>query len=412
MACTPLLSEEDLYRFRTKQCLRLAKGLCEFGLDRCQYSHSAEWIRRCPYYISLPSYLRYIPVACPYFIKNKNETEEDIEKRNMILKNCVHLTNKDGSVNNKFYKYIEETNINNCPLGVECPLAHSIDEIDYHPLVYKTKRCENYMHANCNKYYCNNLHGLAEQRKIKEYFIPYSNKIDIPAYPNVTIKFPYLFDLNISDMNNENSGSFIRTQELTDNSSKGNLIDLTNMTNMKNDDNIGISSKNNIQDIYEKEFSKNNSQSINDSQNKYNTFEQCTENIFMNNSYCEILNHIFKKNLQITKNKITCENATQRSFNDMEKYYTKNSSDNVDLDFIRNLNGNYLNADNKIETYDDVLNMLSHILCLLYFTSDSRAHATFDTYAHKLAKQLNFESRKRKEMSIPKYLNYNMKEMI
>nr|SPJ13447.1 zinc finger protein, putative [Plasmodium sp. DRC-Itaito] len=537
MACTPLLSEEDLYRFRTKQCLRLAKGLCEFGLDRCQYSHSAEWIRRCPYYISLPSYLRYIPVACPYFIKNKNETEEDKEKRNLILKNCVHLTNKDGSVNNKFYKYIEETNINKCPLGVECPLAHSIDEIDYHPLVYKTKRCENYMHANCNKYYCNNLHGLAEQRKIKEYFIPYSNKIDIPAYPNVTIvnkiqygsfkgqtqlsnnqkkmntdfnfhsrnfnypckmingknykhidlkynsinlpcaqrytlqeqhinqpkryttsnlmnmqpshhnfsfsyenqlknkkknsifsylnnfddkftlylhilkKFPYLFDLNISDMNNDNSVSFIRTQELSDNSSKGDVIGLTNIAN---DDNIGISSKNNnnIQDIYEKEFSKNHSQNINDSQNKYNTFEQCTENIFMNNSYYEILNHIFKKNLQITKNKITCENATQRSFNDMEKHYTQNSSDNVDLDFIRNLNGNYINADNKIETYDDVLNMLSHILCLLYFTSDSRAHATFDAYAHKLAKQLNCESRKRKEMPMPKYLNYNMKEMI
>ncbi|CRG93405.1 zinc finger protein, putative [Plasmodium gallinaceum] len=512
MACTPLLSEEDLYRFRTKQCLRLAKGLCEFGLDRCQYSHSTEWIRRCPYYISLPSYLRYIPVSCPYFIKNNNE-EEDKEKRDNILRNCVFLTNKDGSVNNKFYKYIEETNINKCPLGVECPLAHSIDEIDYHPLVYKTKRCEDYKQANCNRYYCPNLHGLAEQRKIKEYFIPFSNKIDIPPYPNVTIvnkiqygsfkgqnqilnnkkklsqnfnsssldysysynlinektnksfdfksssinlpyqenkifeknmndvkrnttpacydslmsyestlkkkkkknsvfsylnnfdnkytlylhilkKFPYLFDLNISDMNSNNSLSSFITTELSDHS----MLDNEKGKYCASD----IISNNNSSENCNNESINANNLTKNSLDTKDDTLEKKTEKIFLNNTYYDILNHIFMKNLEITKEKIKYENDVE--INLIDTYNCPNSqSDDADYEFFTKCANQTINSQKKVETYDSFLNLLSYILCLLYFTTNSNTHSSFDMYAHKLAKHLHCVCRKMKDAATANY---------
>ncbi|CRG98901.1 zinc finger protein, putative [Plasmodium relictum] len=520
MACTPLLSEDDLYRFRTKQCLRLAKGLCEFGLDRCQYSHSTEWIRRCPYYISLPSYLRYIPVSCPYFIKNNNDNEEDKEKRNNILRNCVFLTNKDGSVNNKFYKYIEETNINKCPLGVECPLAHSIDEIDYHPLVYKTKRCENYKQANCNRYYCPNLHGLAEQRKIKEYFIPFSNKIDIPPYPNVTIvskiqygsfkgqnqilnskkklsqnfisssldysyspnllneksnrtfdfksssislpyqennifekntndikrntttacygssmsyestlkkkknsifsylnnfdnkftlylhilkKFPYLFDLNISDMNSNNSSISCNKTELSSHLVFDNEKDKCCVSDITDNNN-------NVENFTNESINENNS--CKDVMNTTNdTLEKKTEKIFLNNTYYDILNHIFKKNLEITKEKIKYEDNVEMNLIDADNH-PNSPTDDTDYELFTKYASQTLNSQKKIETYDSVLNLLSYVLCLLYFTTNSSTHSSFDIYAHKLAKHLHCVCRKMKDTATANYVNYNLEELI
>ncbi|SOV83744.1 zinc finger protein, putative [Plasmodium sp. gorilla clade G3] len=152
MVYATLLSEEDLSRFRTKQCKRLLNGGCNFGLDRCQYSHNEFWNRRCPFYLSDSSFIRYITVMCP-----------DVETRG------------DGSINSL------------CLRGGECPFAHSTEEILYHPLFYKTKRCEDYKKGSCNTYYCPFIHGLAETRVPGTYKLPFTNGIDIPNIPNVII---------------------------------------------------------------------------------------------------------------------------------------------------------------------------------------------------------------------------------
>ncbi|SBT74993.1 zinc finger protein, putative [Plasmodium malariae] len=590
MACSPLLSEEDLYRFRTKQCLRLAKGMCKFGVDRCQYSHNAEWIRRSPYYISLPSYLRYIPVSCPFFIKNvnNNNNEQDKEKKNTIIKNSVFLTNKDGSVNNNFYKYIEETNIHKCPLGVECPLAHSKDEIEYHPLVYKTKRCENYKHANCNRYYCPNLHGLAEQRKIKQYFIPFSNKIHIPHYPNVTIvnkiqygsfkgqnqinstdkkdiiirpfnscsydfhfmhvseresnidesmkygvnssimenikhnmlksstnnnkgqvnsyntsdsynrkeeyrivpkcggkdrkikdfksnsinvpcdeknivktrgtsystgypiwcsyilknngnsfskkkkknsifsylnnydddksklylhilnKFPYLFNLNVTDINSNSSYlGPVNTTKLTNRS----VLDDNTTSVLYAKDNAramfdpviidgdapGTTPSSAAGCSRENIFSKFSAKAdgVTDADRReeiqYEMFEEKTKHLFLNNTHYDIINHILKKNLEITRNKIKHEHNSSSALIDLDNSQKNCSNDLVNLEFIKRCTSQKGNTDEiQIESYDSFLNLLSYVLCLLYFTTNSRAHSSFDLYAQQLAKHETF----------------------
>ncbi|KEG00835.1 hypothetical protein YYE_04281 [Plasmodium vinckei vinckei] len=545
MACTPLLSENDLYLFRTKQCLRLAKGGCEFGLDRCQYSHNTQWIRRCPYYISLPSYLRYIPVACPYFIKNKDinenkneeENNKDIEREKEILQNCLSLTNPDGSVNNEFYKYIEENNINKCPAGVECPLAHSIEEIYYHPLVYKTKKCENYKHGNCNKYYCPDFHKLAEQRKVKEYFIPFSYKIDIPPYPNVTIidkikygsfkgqsqinsskkktlhqnvnntiysyqnknnkyissvpkcvnninynkkekftkinydtnkihnnqidkntylkynsanlpyinenvpylnntkyntisypnnsitfenslknkkqnsifsylnncddkvtlyvhilqKFPHLFDLNISNVNSNTPIALINALNISDKN-----IQNVNKIEIENSENQNTTSCYAHTDVDKKNYDYANPNTANvnianaNINNMDNQFESNTENNSKSNTYYNILNQIFKKNLQITKNKIEYLNDQPSPItNTYERIFKYDPKYDGNIDSFTNFtHKNVIVNGNCGDSYEDFINMLSHILCLLYFTTNSKTHPSFDEYAHQLAKNV------------------------
>ncbi|CDU17249.1 uncharacterized protein PY17X_0712900 [Plasmodium yoelii] len=606
MACTPLLSENDLYLFRTKQCLRLAKGNCEFGVDRCQYNHNTQWIRRCPYYISLPSYLRYIPVACPYFIKNKNidenknqeERNKDIEREKEILQNCLFLTNKDGSVNNEFYKYIEQTNINKCPAGVECPLAHSIEEIYYHPLVYKTKKCENYKHGNCNKYYCPDFHKLAEQRKIKEYFIPFSYKIDIPSYPNVTIVDKIMYGsfkgqsqinnkkkkklqqngnkyvLNFSDINtkigdnnnnhncnntiysyqNKNSKCISSFQKYTNNISyhynynkkeeiskinydinkiynnrtdknaylkynsidiphvNGNishinntkyntisypnnlricenslknkkqnsifsylnncddkftlyvhilqkfshLFDLNIISNVNSNTPIALINALNISDKNVQNFDKieiensenrnntsyytctnvdkKNSDCVNvnnafsninnmnskfeltqfytngdnNSETYYKPIKENIENNSKSNTYYNILNQIFKKNLQITKNKMEYLNEKaspiistyERIFKYDSKYDSKYDG-NIDS-FTNYTHKNMFVNENWGDSYEDFINILSHILCLLYFTTNSKTHPSFDEYAHQLAKNIHNESTKMRDMYMEK----------
>ncbi|KMZ88136.1 D13 protein [Plasmodium vivax Brazil I] len=450
MACTPLLSEEDLYRFRTKQCLRLAKGGCEFGLDRCQYSHNAEWIRRCPYYISLPSYLRYIPVSCPFFTKKEKQTDEqDEEHRSTIFRNSLFLTNKDGSVNNNFYKYMEEKNQSKCPLGVECPLAHSKEEIDYHPLLYKTKRCEDYKQANCSRYYCPNLHGLAEQRKIKEYFIPFSSKIEIPPYPNVTV----VSKIQYGSFKGQNQGRTTAkkttpTQQGCNSSSlyfnyphgKNNHSHrgANRMTNVKVNRSVDVKcnsisipcqeKKLSLQDPpnHGKRHSTHLASHLADSQLHLppDTHYSCNnaslpptaDNIFLNQKYCHILNHILHKNLELTKNKMTEKNhsvVSSYTEGDIPQKGTPNDSTNAQGWVTKNLSSQGMapeEGDNQ--SYESFLNLLVHVLCLLYFTTDSRAHSSFDLYTHELAKRLHCESKKMRDISVEKYLASGVKELI
>ncbi|PFH37786.1 hypothetical protein BESB_001280 [Besnoitia besnoiti] len=169
MACAPLLTEDDLLRFRTKACLRLAQGSCSFGLDRCQYCHSSVWTRRPPFF-PLGAYhqqrnsghdrhpttvalLRYLPVACS----------------NVIV--------SDGSI----------TAVP-CPRGQNCPFSHSRDEIVYHPLLYKTEECEDYETSRCGVYYCWKTHNAKERRKPPKLKLGLVKGIEVQVfYPGITV---------------------------------------------------------------------------------------------------------------------------------------------------------------------------------------------------------------------------------
>ncbi|CEM19535.1 unnamed protein product [Vitrella brassicaformis CCMP3155] len=130
MACSSLLSEADLQRFRTQPCRRnKTRDGCGYGDRRCQFSHNTFWVRRCPFYSSDPKCLRYLPLKC----------------------SAVELMEGD-SVRNF------------CKRGGSCPYAHSREEINYHPLYYKTEVCEANQSSECKEYYCPFVHGLAEQR--------------------------------------------------------------------------------------------------------------------------------------------------------------------------------------------------------------------------------------------------------
>lgn len=54
-----------------------------------------------------------------------------------------------------------------CQLGTQCRYAHSVTEINYHPLVYKTNKCElSYEQCSVRKRYCHNYHSEKDKRTI------------------------------------------------------------------------------------------------------------------------------------------------------------------------------------------------------------------------------------------------------
>jgi serine/threonine protein kinase len=109
MALPCHLLQEDLSKFRVRFCERLLQfGECVFGC-KCQYSHDLRWRRRSP------NKCNYEPVLCA---------------------DCV------------FYQ--DDIKVL-CEKGINCPCAHSIEEIFYHPRIYKTAKCPN---NECLLYYC------------------------------------------------------------------------------------------------------------------------------------------------------------------------------------------------------------------------------------------------------------------
>ncbi|KAL8425308.1 hypothetical protein Efla_001690 [Eimeria flavescens] len=164
MACMPLLSEDDLCRFRTKTCKRLLSGGCDFGLARCQYSHNKQWHRRCPVYVSDHSFIRYVHLLCP---------------KVQLLKASGSGAPGGGEAPLQC--------ISSCERGWECPFAHSREEALYHPLVYKTAPCQRYQRGACSLYYCPYVHSESETRRPKCYRLPFTSGIDIPPIPNVVV---------------------------------------------------------------------------------------------------------------------------------------------------------------------------------------------------------------------------------
>lgn len=149
----PILSEEDLERFRTKVCTLASSLRCDFGIERCNYSHNLYWARRCPFYLRDSSILRYIPACCP---------DVELGPGSAVLKNT-------------------------CPRGNNCSFAHSLEEMNYHPLIYKTELCKEYRVGRCKTYYCHMVHGLAEFRVPRDYLLPRKRGLQIPVYSHVTI---------------------------------------------------------------------------------------------------------------------------------------------------------------------------------------------------------------------------------
>ncbi|CEM06881.1 unnamed protein product [Vitrella brassicaformis CCMP3155] len=160
MAYTPLLSEEDLATFRTSKCQRLTGGTgCDFGKDRCQYSHNIEWNRRRVFYHNKRDCIKYCQIKC-------NLVDVDFEK--------------------------ESIRANHCTKGNKCPYAHSAEEVFYHPLFYKTVDCVAYQrNSHCHRYYCPFIHGQAERRtgmRYKMYQKYHRNDgIDLPAIEGVIL---------------------------------------------------------------------------------------------------------------------------------------------------------------------------------------------------------------------------------
>ncbi|TRY51792.1 Zinc finger C3H1-type domain containing protein [Cryptosporidium tyzzeri] len=201
MACPRLLSDNDLCRFRTKPCRRSKQMGCDFGITRCQYSHNIYWPRRCPFYLSNQSTIRYIPVLCP----------------DIIIKE-------------------DESSISHCNRGGGCPFAHSYEEINYHPLMYKTKICEQFQRGDCNTYYCHLIHGLAERRESKVYLLPYTQNVQVPNFPGVVItnrvNKPFVAN---SQLNYQTQKSLVNNENICNNHENGFIIRRNNFENMISD---------------------------------------------------------------------------------------------------------------------------------------------------------------------------------
>lgn len=125
-------NEQMLNIFRTKPCQRLSRdGVCRWR-SQCQYSHCPEWPRR------QPRKYAYSPEVCP------------------------HIRSATG-----------------CLAGLNCPKAHSKEEVLFHPHFFKTQLCKEHAHHavqrgsrnargskrhRCHRYYCPFAHGTEELR--------------------------------------------------------------------------------------------------------------------------------------------------------------------------------------------------------------------------------------------------------
>jgi hypothetical protein len=120
--------ENKLNVFRTTRCQRLAvEGKCQWG-SKCQFSHCLDWPRR------QPKKYRYSPELCPSI----GQAEQ-------------------------------------CVKGVNCPFAHSMEEVLFHPELFKTILCAEQGRARrnkdvgkpnrCHRYYCPFAHGKKELRE-------------------------------------------------------------------------------------------------------------------------------------------------------------------------------------------------------------------------------------------------------
>lgn len=136
-------NEQMLNIFRTKPCQRLARdGVCRWR-SQCQYSHCPEWPRRQP-----RKYV-YSPEICPHLRATAGAHGSQAQVENL------------------------------CLAGLNCPKAHSKEEVLFHPHFFKTSLCKEHASQTvqrssrstrgsrrhrCHRYYCPFAHGSEELR--------------------------------------------------------------------------------------------------------------------------------------------------------------------------------------------------------------------------------------------------------
>ncbi|CDR93876.1 hypothetical protein BBBOND_0102050 [Babesia bigemina] len=147
------LNKMALSCFRTKQCVHYLRGNCNFTDSKCLYSHQSICVRRCPFYLSDTSYIRYLPLLC----------------RNVVF--------------GPKFEVIEM----NCPHGNECVFSHCIDELLYHPNFYKIIPCKDHLLGFCGQGYCPFVHDKSEQRALRHYKLPFAKGVKIPHIKHITV---------------------------------------------------------------------------------------------------------------------------------------------------------------------------------------------------------------------------------
>ncbi|GIX63558.1 zinc finger protein, putative [Babesia caballi] len=153
MGISKFLDDDALSCFRTKLCHNYMRGHCRFTDAGCLYSHQSICMRRCPVYLSNTSFVRYIPVLCKYIIFGPN------------------------------FEVIRA----NCRYGVDCIYAHCLDELLYHPNFYKTILCKDVLEGRCEQIFCPFAHSKAEQRRLKDYKVPFAKNRKIPPIKHFTL---------------------------------------------------------------------------------------------------------------------------------------------------------------------------------------------------------------------------------
>eukprot|EP00916_Digyalum_oweni_P006439 GHVL01011047.1.p1 GENE.GHVL01011047.1~~GHVL01011047.1.p1 ORF type:complete len:139 (-),score=5.54 GHVL01011047.1:877-1293(-) len=110
-----ILSDYDLFTFRTLVCPSMQSGpSCENG-RACKFSHCLTWPRR------NPQRADYSPAYCPAIQFKRHEGKTLLKK-------------------------------NSCTAGRKCGYSHTKDEQMYHPFIYKTQLCQFY--PRCERGWC------------------------------------------------------------------------------------------------------------------------------------------------------------------------------------------------------------------------------------------------------------------
>uniref|UniRef100_A0A0G4FM38 C3H1-type domain-containing protein n=1 Tax=Chromera velia CCMP2878 TaxID=1169474 RepID=A0A0G4FM38_9ALVE len=141
------LSREDLSRFRSFLCCRVhSEAGCRWE-DLCKFSHISEE----PYRRRPPDRFFYVPQLCPIILS--------------------------GSARR-------------CRMDRKCSYAHTVEEIRFHPLMYKQMPCEDHKHQNCRRGFCPHAHEpkqgrllSPEEREQMIRFTAIAQEQGIPLYP-------------------------------------------------------------------------------------------------------------------------------------------------------------------------------------------------------------------------------------
>jgi hypothetical protein len=164
---------EQLYhpeRYKRKFCVHHPHNIhkCEYG-GYCSFAHNeTEIVIELLHNMKQDEYFylyKYKTVFCPYiyehdrnqcvYAHNPQDLRRDPNQSKYNAVQCVYWS--QGQI----FSYDE----GGCPSQMDCENCHGWKELEYHPLYYKTKPCNN--GKKCNKKDCPFYHSNAERRQVK-----------------------------------------------------------------------------------------------------------------------------------------------------------------------------------------------------------------------------------------------------